>query len=442
MVKLTSKKNILYVTLAFIAVVLVWVSSNQYWGEGHWNNIIKDDGNGYYAYLPAVFCYHDLSFGFFDGLARDTSRPNLGYDYRIQVDGRVADKYFAGTALAQMPFYGMAHLLSRWAGYPQDGYSALYLIFIHVATLFYAMAGLLLLILILKDFGVNENIVVWVLLATVFGTNLFHYIVNEPSMSHVYSFAFVSLFVFCFLRFFRKPSAKYLIAGFSVLGMIFLIRPVNIIVVAGLPFLTGSREHLIEGIRFVFRHFISLIVAVSVFFMFISIQLIIYKIQTGSFIVYSYGAEDFNFTHPHMLSFLLSYRKGYLVYTPMALLAIAGGWYLYKESAFRFLTWLIFLFLVVYVLSSWWMWFYGGSFSQRVMIDYWVFLAIPLGFLLEKNKYRKRLITIIALLIVVCQIQTYQYRTGYIHWSEMNKKRYWDNFLRIDKVIKKEPKEW
>ena len=48
------------------AVILVWVSSNLNWGGGRWGHIVKTDGNGYYAYLPAVFIYHDLHFNFID----------------------------------------------------------------------------------------------------------------------------------------------------------------------------------------------------------------------------------------------------------------------------------------------------------------------------------------------------------------------------------------
>jgi hypothetical protein len=41
----------------------------------------------------------------------------------------------------------------------------------------------------------------------------------------------------------------------------------------------------------------------------------------------------------------------------------------------------------------------------------------------------------VVLLVIVCQIQTYQYRYNQIHWSEMNKEKYWEVFLRIDKLM-------
>jgi putative copper export protein len=43
-------------------------------------------------------------------------------------------------------------------------------------------------------------------------------------------------------------------------------------------------------------------------------------------------------------------------------------------------------------------------------------------------------LSLIFLVVVLCQVQTYQYRRMQIHWSDMNKEKYWDVFLRIDKL--------
>ena len=172
------------------------------------------------------------------------------------------------------------------------------------------------------------------------------------------------------------------------------------------------------------------------------LQLIIYKIQTGNFLVYSYGKESLDFSNPQMWKFLFSYRKGFFVYTAVFFLSMLGSWYFLKKNFFQFFWWFAFLTVVVFVLSSWWQWYYGGSFGSRVMIEYYVFFAIPLALLLQKNRYRKAIAVVVVLLIFVCQFQTYQYRYGYLHWSEMNKERYWDNFLRIDKVLNDDEKEW
>lgn len=41
----------------------------------------------------------------------------------------------------------------------------------------------------------------------------------------------------------------------------------------------------------------------------------------------------------------------------------------------------------------------------------------------------------IILLILICQIQTYQYRHFYIHGEKMDKEHYWRVFLRVDLLI-------
>jgi hypothetical protein len=178
-----------------------------------------------------------------------------------------------------------------------------------------------------------------------------------------------------------------------------------------------------------------LILGVSAFLAIVFVQLVIYKIETGNFLVYSYGGEKLDLLNPHLIDFLFSYKRGFFVYTPLAFLALLGSWFWWKSNRFVFFTWAGFLFLVIYVLSSWWMWFYGGSYSSRVMVEYLTFFFIPLALWLSKTKHFKRLRMLIIILILVNMIQIYQYQYGYIHWSEMNKERYWNNFLRIDKVI-------
>jgi len=436
------KRNAVVFSMVLSAVILLWVSANLKWGDERWNNIIGVDGNGYYAYLPAIFIYHDLSFGFFDELKKDESRTDLSYNYRIKVGEKTIDKYFAGTALAQLPFFFMGHFANWLRGNPLDGYSVYYLIFIQVATLFYALMGQYFLMRTLREFQIRDSVNALLIFAVIFGTNAFHYVVDEPSMSHIYSFAFVNLFVFSFVRFFKKPSFRSLLPGMIAFGMVVLIRPVNGLVILSLPFLAGSFLNLKKGLHYIVTFPWQTLLAILPVFLLISIQLIIYKIQTGHFLVYSYGKESLDFSNPQIWKFLFSYRKGLFVYTPLFFLSLWGSWYLYKQSHFQFFSWFAFLAIVVFVLSSWWQWYYGGSFGSRVMIEYSVYFILPLALLLQKNRYRKAIAGLLVLLIFVCQFQTYQYRYGYLHWSEMNKERYWDNFLRIDKVLNDTEKEW
>lgn len=436
------KKYQLWLTVGFTAVILIWVSSNLKWGDGRWNSNIKNDASGYYAYLPAVFIYHDLTFSFFRSFTNPEDKDHLFFRKLKEHNGGTVNKYFAGTALAQLPFFAMGHLVSILAGREKDGYSAYYLIFIQVAAIFYALLGQLLLFEILGLYQIKRKIKLLVIFAAVFGTNIYYYVVIEPGMSHVYSFFFAALFTYMVLLFFRKNEVKYFLFAMVALGMIVLIRPVNILIVLGAPFLAGSAHTLSDSIKTMFKKPVALLLGIVLFAGIVFFQLIIYKIQTGDFIVYSYAGEGFDFLHPNIGKFILSYRKGLLVYTPLFWLALPGMFFIYKESRFSFFSLLLFLLIVIYVLSSWWMWYYGGSFGSRAFIEYYVFLFIPLGLALQQAKLKRYLVILTFLLIIVCQVQTFQYQYGYIHYYKMNRELYWKNFLRIDKVIKRAPKDW
>ena len=43
----------------------------------------------------------------------------------------------------------------------------------------------------------------------------------------------------------------------------------------------------------------------------------LWKWQTGSWVVYSYKDEGFDFMHPHFWEFLFSFQKGWLLWSPI-----------------------------------------------------------------------------------------------------------------------------
>lgn len=436
----TGRKGMLPgVSLLVIVVTLIIVSSNVNWGGNHWRNIIEADGRGYYAYLPAIFIYHDLNFGFFDHIEKEKYySKNLYYDYRSGANGKIINKYYAGTAVAELPFFLIAHWISPVFGYDADGYSKLYNVFINLAGIFYLLVGLFFAGKLLRYYGISPLNRSMTFFAAVFGTNLFYYAVSEPGMSHIYSFAFVSMFLFFAKKYFVDPKNKYLLLTGAVLGLIVLIRPVNGLIILALPFIAGNFKQLTTGIGEMFKNYITLIVSLFLFLAFISVQLIIYKISTGDFFVYSYGGETFNWSDPHMIDILFSYRKGLFLYTPVYLVSLTGLFFLWKPNRYEFFTWVGFFLIITYVLSSWWMWFYGGSFSGRVYVEYLPMFMILLAIAfcrIRKKFWKKAFVTLVILLVVLCQIQTYQYRYNQIHWSEMNKAKYWDVFLRIDRLM-------
>jgi hypothetical protein len=228
----------------------------------------------------------------------------------------------------------------------------------------------------------------------------------------------------------------YLLASF--IAIIILIRPVNGVILLSIPFLAGGSSSLKSGLNYFLEKKRRYIAGILLSLFILSIQAIIYKISTGHFLVDSYGAEKFNFLHPHMIDILFSYKKGLFLYSPILLLALTGGYFLWTRCKFEFYTLFSFLLILTYLLSSWWNWWYGGSFSSRVYLEYIPFFSILLGLSLKSIHKRllfKGFVSLIFVLIVICQIQTFQYRYYHIHWENMTKEKYWDVFLRVDKLL-------
>lgn len=432
------KPTVSSITIILITLIVTVIFTNLKLGKENWKSLLGADAKGYYAYLPAVFVYEDLNFGFFDEIEQDKYyNKDLLYDYRSYANGKYINKYYCGTALAEMPFFLIAHLSSYLAGNDMDGYSKHYLLLVNIAAIFYLLAGLLYLNATLKFYNLNEWHRSLTLVASVFGTHLFYYTISEPGMSHNFSFAFFAMFIYFAHQFFFKFNKKYLFLLGLSLGMITLIRPINGLIVFILPFIAGDVTTLKAGLKSVLGNKLWSVIGILGFLLVVSIQLIIYKISTGNFFVYAYTGEGFDFANPHIIDILFSYKKGLFLYTPILLLSFVGCYFLWKTNKFQLFAWLLFFIGITYIFSSWWMWFYGGSFSSRVYIEFipifMILMAIALkGFTTRISK--TLFISLIVLLIGVCQIQTFQFRYGHIHWSEMTKEKYWDVFLRVDKL--------
>lgn len=426
-------------TLALLAGLLVFSAANINWSANRWPGLVKADARGYYAYLPAIFIYHDLNFGFYDIVEKAIpGAEHLSQDYRYRFNGKIVNQYFLGTAVAQTPFFLLGHLWENLFGTDRTGYSRGHFIAVQLGAICYLLWGMWLIQALLARLGIPVVARILVILALVLGTNAFYYVTCEPAYSHLYSLAFVSAFAYWSYQFFQQYQTKYLLWAALAWGMVVLIRPVNGLLLLSLPIWAGTGDRLLTGLRILWerkgRACLAIVLALAIPFL----QLWVYKIQTGSWLVYSYGSAGFNWLDPHIFDLLFSYRKGLFVYTPLTFLALWGTGPLWRKSRLLTTSLYGFLLLLTYVLASWEFWDYGGSFGSRVYIEYLIFFAIPLAFgfsQLKRPWMRKLYLSCSIALVLVCQVQTYQYRYNHIHWSEMNKERYWDVFLRIDRIL-------
>lgn len=419
-------------------VLIVFVGLLAFAGFTRWQSIseeplIMTDGQGYYAYLPAIFLYQDLQFSFVDSLNQTYYKEDKRAKFIVPSDEGNVNKYFAGTAVLEAPFFLGGCALAAITGTPVDGYSWPFQLMIGLAAIVYLALGLYLLGSLLIGFGIKENAVLVTLLLIAFGTNLFYYTVYEPSMSHVFSFCTISAFLFFTWKTSRRMSVSSVALAAVALGLTVLIRPTNVIVVLGIPVITAGLSGTYALIKRLLENKRALVAAIVAFVVFVSVQPIIYVLQTGSIMVWSYEGEGFNFLAPEFYNVLLSYRKGLLVYAPVLALAFLGTTVGFTKNLGRYMWLAVFLFVATWVIASWWMWYYGGCFGHRAFIDHYPFFAIGIATVLHYGIgfIRPWVFSLLAMVFIPIQlIQTYQYNKHIITFDSMTKTKYWNLFLR------------
>ena len=418
--------------------ILTIASINIRWGKSTWQGTIGSDGKGYYCYLPAFLIYKDIHYGFLKEAANPliTSQPDP--EFRVESAGNIVNKYPAGEAVLILPFFLIAHLITILTGNVADGYSYFYFIFVSIAALFYAWMGLYYTNKLLKGFNFSSGNIVISILVITFGTQLFLYIVSEPSMSHVFSFGLISGFFFYTFQYFKEMNFAHLFKVAILMGLIILVRPVNIFCLAFVPFLATNWASLSAGSKHLLNQPKNLILIFCTTISFAFIQLIIWKIQTGNFLIDTYTGEYFQWEKgKNLIPFLFSYKKGLLIYTPILLMCFVGFIPLIQQNIYQAGSLMFALGITFFIFASWWCWWYGWSFSSRPVTEYMsVFAILCSVFLTNLKSLISRRITIIILfgLIIFTQIQIFQYRHGFIDPENMTKEKYWDNFLRIDKL--------
>lgn len=423
----------------FITVLIastIFLCGKQF-KKSNWNRCISSDGKGYYAYLPAVFIYHDLQFNFVDEYESNYYQPENKVKFTIDFNTYKVNKYWIGTSVLMSPFFMLAHTLATLFNLPNDGYSFVYQAMIAAAGSFYLLLGLFFIRKLLLLYYCKEPEIFISLSAIVFASNLFYYTVAEPSMSHVYSFFVISAFTYFIKKYFQNFESKHLSYAIICFAIIVLIRPSNAIVIFAIPFLAGDLKSLKKSLKLF--DVIKCKLSLGIAFAMVLLQLVYYKISSGHYLVYSYGSETFDFLNPHIFDFLLSYRRGLFIYAPLLLLSLFGFIPLFKNSKFQIISLSFFLILMIYTLSSWWMWFYGGGFGMRPVIDFYVFFVILLAMFLKYSFEIKALKLVYTILIVFCimigQIQTYQKVNFILPWDGINKEIYWKIFLKTDPAL-------
>ena len=398
--------------------------------------VLTWDALGYYLYLPAHFIYHDLSrLAFIPGILREYNPTGSFYQAFPAPDGPVGAlvmKYPIGLALLNTPFFWLGHWAAGHWNYARDGFSAPYQVAIACGSILYSLLGLGLLRRVLLRY-VSDAVVAFTLALIVLGTNYFQYSAIDGAMAHNPGFTLYALLLWLTVRWHEHPRRWSAAAIGLTLGLIVIVRPSDM-VAALLPVLWGvtSGGAGRAKLQLLRARWPDVALLVGGGLLAVLPQLLYWKWASGHFFVYSYQEQRFNFLHPHTWQVLFSFKKGWLIYTPLMALPLLGLAVLWRRNRAVGVPVLAYFLANLWVVSAWDIWWYGGSFGQRALVQSYAALALPLAYLLAwlgepqpgRAGLRAAAVLAGALLVNLNLVQHWQYMNGILDGENMNRRYY------------------
>lgn len=405
--------------VVFLTATIYFIQGDRYFGytlkEAKEPVNITSDGTAYFAYLPQYLIYpHQKPFKFAPDIVAKYPGKNLssmlGYDPDSK---RITNKFYVGTPILQLPFFSGAHFLIKILGKDADGYSRGYRLAIQLAALFWVSIGFLCLIYFLNSIGIAIKYATLSMLLIALGTNLNTYSVYIPSMSHVYSFSMINLFLFFSNQWIKLDRRRDLLLCFLILGFIAIIRPINLVILFILPFLFDEFQSFTSRlIRLFKRNYIDLMTGILILLSIVFIQVIIHYDLSGQWSLYTYSGEGFdNWCHPQFWNVLFSSQKGFFIYSPLLLLILPGLFYFFKNKSNYFtFGWLSLTLAVLYMISSWWDWAYGGGLGMRPLVEFLPLFVLPIAFLIQHASVKGKILAFSFSFLAIIQFQFFQFQ--------------------------------
>lgn len=436
--KLLRIENLPKLSLLVILIAYVYtIGTLQFWtvNDDGRRGVIKWDVISYYAYLPATVVHGDPSLSFIgEGKIKNDNK----FWYSKLENGNRLIITSMGLSYMYAPFFLVAHALAPVLDQPADGFSNIYQLMLIISGLFYSFAGLLLLYRFLKQ-HFDPLITAITLVVIGLGTNLLYYSTQEAAMPHSHNFFLVTLFLHMVVRWYKKPTWYNALLFGGLFGFIALVRPTNILLFLFF-FLYGvtSWKKLGERILFFTGKWPMVLLMLAAFLVPWIPQFLYWKMITGHYLYFTYAEKNASFfwAHPHILKSLFSFRKGWLIYTPVMWFALAGLVLLFRKRREWFFALTIYVAAMIYVQSCWWCWWFGGGFSLRPYVSMYPLLAFPMAYLLSEIRKERQVAwfisaaSFILLLTVYQMFQTKQFRLNAIHYSGTTARSYCENFLR------------
>jgi hypothetical protein len=368
--------------------------------------IYASDEIEFFSFLRSIWFDRDVSFEneyryFYDsGIARNPAFHETFLE-RTSATGLRLNFATIGPAILWAPFYAVADLVTRAAGGalgPANGLSAPYVAAVSYASAIYGFAAVLLSMRVAARVmagsglgppaaAVIAGLAVWV------GTPLFFYMYVAPPMSHAASAFAVSAFTLAWISVRERWSPGGLVGLAALAALMAMVREQDLFFGVG-PLLDYAahlvKEHRRDGWKqVVARHLPRAAAAVLAFAVVYLPQAAAYLALNGRVGPSQVVERKMFWTAPYAVSVLISPAHGFLFWTPLAAVALAGLVYLVVrgdagDRGGKRLAW-CFLAMVasqIYVTGSVASWTLAGAFGQRRFVALTPLLVIGLAVVL------------------------------------------------------------
>ena len=357
------------------------------------SRIYASDEVQYFAYLRSLWLDGDVSFeneyqDFYDrGVAADAGFHETFLERTTQT-GRRINFATIGCAVLWSPFYGIADLYVGTTGGVRDGYSAPYVRAVAWGSAVYGLLALLIAARLAQELtgrGTGAATAVWL------GTPLLFYMYVAPPMSHACSAFAVALFVWTWWRVRRTWSVGGSVALGLTAALMGMVREQDLFFVSG-PALDGLltlaerwRMEDRRGMRDLVTAAAAAAVATALGLL---PQVAAYVALNGYPGPSRLVTRKMTWSAPHAFEVVFSSQHGFLVWTPLALLAAFGLVLLAVSrgdddascARRRFgLCALVMLGVQVYIAGSVESWTVAGAFGQRRFVATSVLLTAGVG---------------------------------------------------------------
>ena len=301
--------------------------------------LYSSDEVEYFSYLRSLWFDHDVSFEneyryFYDHRIAQTPDFHQTFLELQTATGRRINYGTIGCAMLWAPFYGVADIATRamqtlGSGVEADGYSRPYVSAVAYGSAFYGFAAIVMAVAatrqLVRKYALSSGLAVWV------GTPLLFYMYVAPPFSHACSAFAVALFVTVWL----KVRQTWTMNGIVVLGLaaalMAMVREQDLIcalgpaVDFGLAHIKGKgkrekgkgKDERLQGLKLAAAGGCAFLIGYLP-------QLIAYQALNGFPRPSPLVTRKMFWYSPHALQVLLNPEHGFLFWTPLALLGLAG----------------------------------------------------------------------------------------------------------------------